>query len=698
MIITRLIVKNFKRFTDKELTFYPAINIIHGKNEQGKSTLAEALLMALYGNPSVHSQVFNKLYTPWQVKGDTVISIEFTEGGKKYLIEKNFTSHKFLMKNLQTHQIFENYATDIKRFYNIFGMQDVNLYKSTAYITYEELTKIHETKSLEQSIREAIVGIGGVKVSDAIKILDKELNELNKGLFAPAKVPGIIKNLTETIKSKEAELSEKREIFEKVKKAAEEKKSSITKSKKIENEIKKLEEEIKNYDLLKSAQKELKNLTEKIDALEKDIQTVKKIQDEINQKIEIQNKYSIFKGANVQEIKRKLSEIRKARSYLDAQLRKKEIEPVFEKPKIGVFEYLFAGGGILFSLIFGLIFKSFLLSFLPAFIGFLISAIYYGYKMVSFTSETARKQEEVKKRVEETIEKIKRLEQKEKDILLRFGAKTFDDFIMRVNRYESLVARIEELNRSLETYLKGKTLSQLEEEQVKLFTKKKEIETSKLTDKVRAADMPEDVYYKKKYQLETLQYELRDLSERKGASEARVKDASVSIDDIVRLEEEIESFRRELSYYERKARVLSISKSGIEEAVDEMVTHSSAIISKGIGEIISIITKGKYTSVKLTPKLHIEVYSKEKNGWVVPDDVLSRGTIDQIYFAFRLSLLRAVSGGKGIPIILDDPFLTFDEERLASTKDILDIFAKEHQIFIFTCRGEYNSWGTLIEI
>jgi uncharacterized protein YhaN len=92
------------------------------------------------------------------------------------------------------------------------------------------------------------------------------------------------------------------------------------------------------------------------------------------------------------------------------------------------------------------------------------------------------------------------------------------------------------------------------------------------------------------------------------------------------------------------------------------------------------------------------VYSKEKNGLVVPDDVLSRGTIDQIYFAFRLSLLRAVSGGKGIPIILDDPFLTFDEERLASTKDILDIFAKEHQIFIFTCRGEYNSWGTLIEI
>lgn len=73
-----------------------------------------------------------------------------------------------------------------------------------------------------------------------------------------------------------------------------------------------------------------------------------------------------------------------------------------------------------------------------------------------------------------------------------------------------------------------------------------------------------------------------------------------------------------------------------------------------------------------------------ENGDYVPADRLSIGTIDQLYLSLRLAIIKELTE-ENIPIILDEAFAYYDDERL---KNILQFIFKEFnnlQIIIFTC-------------
>ena len=59
---------------------------------------------------------------------------------------------------------------------------------------------------------------------------------------------------------------------------------------------------------------------------------------------------------------------------------------------------------------------------------------------------------------------------------------------------------------------------------------------------------------------------------------------------------------------------------------------------------------------------------------------LSRGTIDQLYFVFRLSLIHILFTDN-LPIILDDHFANYDDTRLEMALDYLRDYK---QLIIFT--------------
>lgn len=283
-------------------------------------------------------------------------------------------------------------------------------------------------------------------------------------------------------------------------------------------------------------------------------------------------------------------------------------------------------------------------------------------------------------------------------MLGKVGVNSIAEFAASRAKYESVRLAVKELNEAMAGYLSGRTLKEMEKEQLELFSKKKEIESNRLTDEVKASRMDENEYYRKRSDLDMLRMDLRDITAAQGASSARVEDAGVSIDDVSKLEEEIAGIQEELVYYERKARILALSKQVIETSRDEMVASSKGFIEKGIEKGLSIVTNGRYSDVRVDSNLDMQVFSPEKNDWIVPDEVLSRGTIDQVYLCFRLALLEVVAEGKSIPLVLDDPFLTFDEERLASTQKLMSEWATRHQIFLFTTRSEYSSWGKVVEI
>ena len=99
-------------------------------------------------------------------------------------------------------------------------------------------------------------------------------------------------------------------------------------------------------------------------------------------------------------------------------------------------------------------------------------------------------------------------------------------------------------------------------------------------------------------------------------------------------------------------------------------------------EIISSITNEKYKNIKINDEVGILV--EVENGEYMTADRLSIGTIDEMYLSLRLSTLSEISS-ENLPIILDETFAYFDNQRLKNILHYLQDKKYNHQIIIFTC-------------
>ena len=104
------------------------------------------------------------------------------------------------------------------------------------------------------------------------------------------------------------------------------------------------------------------------------------------------------------------------------------------------------------------------------------------------------------------------------------------------------------------------------------------------------------------------------------------------------------------------------------------------------GEILSGITAGKYQEVAVDEALHIDVGLPDR---MVPLDRLSRGTIEQVYFALRMASADILCGKAEFPVILDDVFGNYDEERLTAVLKWLE--SAGHQVILCTCSRREES-------
>ena len=62
---------------------------------------------------------------------------------------------------------------------------------------------------------------------------------------------------------------------------------------------------------------------------------------------------------------------------------------------------------------------------------------------------------------------------------------------------------------------------------------------------------------------------------------------------------------------------------------------------------------------------------------------VSRGTMEQIYFALRMACAEFLNQEDALPLILDDAFLTYDDTRLEQTLRWLALSGR--QVLLFTC-------------
>ena len=146
-----------------------------------------------------------------------------------------------------------------------------------------------------------------------------------------------------------------------------------------------------------------------------------------------------------------------------------------------------------------------------------------------------------------------------------------------------------------------------------------------------------------------------------------------------------ESLKRVLAENER----LQEELDAIDLALDTMTALSTSIrdsfglyLNKTASELIAGITGGIYTSMSIDQNLDISMNTPTR---LVPISQVSSGTMDQIYLAVRLAAAKLVQGdGEPMPLIFDDSFVLYDDERLKVALKWL-VKAYDNQIIIFTC-------------
>ena len=193
--------------------------------------------------------------------------------------------------------------------------------------------------------------------------------------------------------------------------------------------------------------------------------------------------------------------------------------------------------------------------------------------------------------------------------------------------------------------------------------------------------------------------EIRKFLEDLSNLQTRQAGCSEMIEKQQRTQWELEKKLEHLSNCKNKAKALKRTLAendrihdeivAIDLAQETMADLSSTIrdsfglyLNKEASQYITGITGGIYDSMSIDENLNVFLNTKTK---LVPLENVSSGTMDQIYLAVRLAAAKLVIGDKGnMPLIFDDSFVLYDEDRLHTALKWLKK-AYPGQIIIFTC-------------
>ena len=145
----------------------------------------------------------------------------------------------------------------------------------------------------------------------------------------------------------------------------------------------------------------------------------------------------------------------------------------------------------------------------------------------------------------------------------------------------------------------------------------------------------------------------------------------------VNLVEEQEILKNELINLAKKNAGYSIAKKLLEEAYVEIKNRVTPKFFDNLSDVVKTITNGKYVKVYVNDEIEVEDYL----GKIYSIDKLSFGTIEEIYFSLRVSIALMISEEK-FPIILDESFVYFDDNRLRSILNYL--YSLDNQIIILS--------------
>ena len=679
MKIKNIKVNAYGNIENKDINLEEGINIIHGANESGKSTLLNYIISIFYGisrNKDGKALSDYEKYKPWNSNEFSGRISYKLENGEKYEIFRDFNKKNPKIYNDKLEDISDRFETDKKDGSKFFIEQmgiDKQMYLSTVVSTQEEVRLDEKNQNMLIQKIANLAGTGEDNVSykkALIKLQEKIRDEIGTNKTSQKPINIIEKEIVE-INNKIVETEKYRN-----------RKYEIDAEKEqILSELKKLEQQKQILQELQNSMKSEEETKNRLEIREKNRKdNIAKINELTNQKNTINAESERVQSAknHLQEIiKGHKENIEKLNSEIEKIANEKEETQEKEKPSIS---FIVITVVLAIALICSIILiKNYIVSGILG-VAIIANIVFYVINKNKQKVNKAKLREKINQEKQYKREKLENQKQQ---------------IIANVNTTEKELEKQEEEEKQVNSelsMLKGQIiLLQKNNEKIteEIEQDNKAIKEESNKNKQQIIEKYKDKNINDLLYINDYQNYISKIEETINNNRIRIKGLEIEyntivpqLDEMVVLEEKREADKEKLAELREKESIINIAIENLMDAYEEMKTTITPKFTKNLSESIQKISSNKYNKVTINDENGMII--ENNRGEYVEAVKLSTGTIDQLYLALRLSMIDELSK-ENLPIILDESFAYSDNNRLKNMLQYLTSDLNNHQTIIFTC-------------
>ncbi|MBU3966558.1 MAG: AAA family ATPase [Euryarchaeota archaeon] len=689
MKLMELFVQGFGRFgTQRTLNFKNGVNVVIGPNESGKSTLHNAILASLFqpGKEELDS------YCSWSDPDVCKVKLTYqTSNGDVYRISRDLKSKKVVVEK-QVGTDFTEVARTEKAAKNIIsehiGFHEKRVFENTVCVTQGEMAALKDKAAIKQIkdiISNLITGTKDTSANKAIETLDKKIKEIDGG----PRTNGRLDEINSEIKNNNSSLEEAKIKEKSALDLKEEQKAIEEKIVSKESHFKKYESIKIKYDAIKKLQDENSNKKEVLQNLMNIIQKVKDINREIGGIEEELERLSAYENlsnetiSDLRSLENKKNELQTGINTIKEKLNKEIDDLNSSKPNRS--NYLLYAGIIIFLISAGGLFliNSLFIT------GILIGIILIVYHIIRSKSGNViaiqTRIEQFGSDIHEKESSIENISKQIESYYLTLPARNTKELSEKLDIYLRKGQKRANLTSQKEILLGNNKLNELEQKKDDLLIGmgKNDKRLEELGDLNLSAE--EQILLQG---LSGLKNEIDELKQLKQNIIGKLSNMDIE-NPSIELEEGIEYKKEQLNRLQERSIALKIARDLLQDVSTEIQKQMAPELEDKANNILKDITN-KYSEIYIDQNFDIRVMSPEKKEIIAPD-FLSSGAKDQLYFALRVATSDALSKSVNPPLILDEPFGSFDSVRRDLTISLLKKLSKTCQIILMTHDDYYRT-------
>jgi uncharacterized protein YhaN len=150
--------------------------------------------------------------------------------------------------------------------------------------------------------------------------------------------------------------------------------------------------------------------------------------------------------------------------------------------------------------------------------------------------------------------------------------------------------------------------------------------------------------------------------------------------ELDRLFEALGEERESLLEMDQECAAITMAAQRIETLSGQLYEEQGDQFAVRVSALLSSLTGGAYDRIAIDDRMEVHVNTPDH---LLKVSQVSYGTMEQIYFALRLSAGKLLASGT-VPVLLDEPFAMYDDERLEAALRYLRTCGR--QVILFTCQ------------